>query len=820
MDKQDAFFVLGVKSDASPDEIQSAYQQKKLSLEERLNSAPDTLKAKFSKNLEQLAAAFGVAEESTETAVNIDINDLPVAKKHVEDNAGSGIRAALNSKYQVTETLDSSANSQSFLGEPRRGGDAVFLKTYELELSKSAQAKIEQQLELYQRIQHANLQVLLEYAVLPAGVWLCFETLPDSAETLKKEKISKPQDMIAYFRHACDITNYLALESGHGNLNPETLYVDNNAPFITALHIDGLSERSPKTEPYRAPELKRGSSDALKSDQYSIAVMILEMMVGGAFSTGGVAAALLDKRLNEASKLCFQKALNSNPSQRYANAELFLDALEESFVSTLDKLKRNPVVIVPTVLILVVLVLGIVFKSQVVEVYDENVPDLASDVDYQTLAIKQLAASKELIIRFETFIHQLTRDESKLSSQLARLQRSSANASSKEKKSLLTQINSLKAQREYLNEKKLGVDWLSDIKSTVVVISQLVSSKSYEKALEYNEKPYEQLTSTKALISILPEIVSNTSEINYLQLAVAKLTDREHLSEEFIQTEQSLLSAETELLAAHNYAPLIQEVYSPLVNLYQQKLKVARNAMAAKAQKLANKFLASVNDLMVRIEPKTYKMGLVKAGAIDARPVHKVNLNPFSVSKFPVTNSLYNEFLRRNNRNKERVTGKNQYPVVNISWGDAKQFTEWLSRFSGQHYRLLSESEWEYIAKGATKKTFAWGNSAGKNNANCANCGSPWDNQSASPVGSFKENQYGVFDINGNVWEWVQDCYVDSYTRAPNDGSAVEFSDCEVKVVRGGAWDTPKKKLHPALRSAALPITKLPSLGFRLARDN
>jgi len=99
--------------------------------------------------------------------------------------------------------------------------------------------------------------------------------------------------------------------------------------------------------------------------------------------------------------------------------------------------------------------------------------------------------------------------------------------------------------------------------------------------------------------------------------------------------------------------------------------------------------------------------------------------------------------------------GRGRQPVIDISWADARQYTAWLSRKTGHTYRLLTEAEWEYAARAGTDARYWWGNEARAGVANCNDCGTRWDGQRPAPVGSFAPNPFGLYDMNGNVWEWV-----------------------------------------------------------------
>ena len=163
--------------------------------------------------------------------------------------------------------------------------------------------------------------------------------------------------------------------------------------------------------------------------------------------------------------------------------------------------------------------------------------------------------------------------------------------------------------------------------------------------------------------------------------------------------------------------------------------------------------------------------------------------------------------------------GRGDRPVMNVSWEDAKGYVRWLSGKTGKGYRLLSETEWEYVARGGTETRYTWGDGVGDNRANCSGCGSRWDNEQTAPVGSFGANGYGLHDVHGNVWEWVEDCYHPNYHGAPTDGSAwVTGGDCNVRVLRGGSWFASPRNLRSAYRIRNSTGNRYFTYGFRIAR--
>ena len=137
---------------------------------------------------------------------------------------------------------------------------------------------------------------------------------------------------------------------------------------------------------------------------------------------------------------------------------------------------------------------------------------------------------------------------------------------------------------------------------------------------------------------------------------------------------------------------------------------------------------------------------------------------------------------------------------------------------TGQPYRLLTEAEWEYAARAGTTTAYYWGDDIGKGNANCNGCGSQWDAKQTSPVGSFKPNAFGLYDMAGNVFQWVQDCYHPDYNGVPTDGSAWNSGDCSNRVVRGGSWVSGPRLLRSPNRDGVATVFRGFNLGFRVGR--
>jgi formylglycine-generating enzyme required for sulfatase activity len=162
--------------------------------------------------------------------------------------------------------------------------------------------------------------------------------------------------------------------------------------------------------------------------------------------------------------------------------------------------------------------------------------------------------------------------------------------------------------------------------------------------------------------------------------------------------------------------------------------------------------------------------------------------------------------------------GRGNQPVIDVSWQDAKSFVAWLAKKTGKNYRLPSEAEWEYAARAGTVQKFWWGKDAGKSNANCDGCGDV-SLHKTMPVGSFRPNGFGLYDTSGNAYEWVEDCWNDSYAKAPKDGTAWTSGQCSQRVLRGGSFANNFSAATSAARFRYDLDVRYYANGFRVARD-
>jgi formylglycine-generating enzyme len=268
---------------------------------------------------------------------------------------------------------------------------------------------------------------------------------------------------------------------------------------------------------------------------------------------------------------------------------------------------------------------------------------------------------------------------------------------------------------------------------------------------------------------------------------------------------------------------------------------------------------------MVALPPGSFLMGASPTdehrGADGVEePQHRVDIKyAFAVGKFEITRGEYAEFAREVNLkdpdgcnvhepphwpkimglswHNPSFTQTERDPVVCVSWQEAQAYTQWLSMKTGQRYRLLSESEWEYADRAGTTTQAYWGDSQEKAcayangvdltlvdrfpNAKWENIARCHDGQVfTAPVGSYKANAFGLHDMEGNVFEWVMDCWAKNYNGAPSDGSPRLDGECGKRVNRGGSWTSAPTGLRSTHRDEDdVAVTRVVDLGFRVARN-
>ena len=226
---------------------------------------------------------------------------------------------------------------------------------------------------------------------------------------------------------------------------------------------------------------------------------------------------------------------------------------------------------------------------------------------------------------------------------------------------------------------------------------------------------------------------------------------------------------------------------------------------------------------MVRIPAGEFMMGSPTSEMYrGAEAQHRVTIPAFAMSKYEITFDQWDACVADGGcggyRAEDNGWGRGKNPVINISWPDAKAYAEWLSRKTGKPYRLPSEAEWEFAARAGTATAFAFGDTITTDQVNFDGSPNGQNRARTTPVGSFPPNAFGLHDMHGNVWEWIEDCWSDEYTGdTPANGAPLERPNCQGHVMRGGSWEDYQGEARSAARVGAFTDDAYPSDGFRVA---
>ena len=204
-------------------------------------------------------------------------------------------------------------------------------------------------------------------------------------------------------------------------------------------------------------------------------------------------------------------------------------------------------------------------------------------------------------------------------------------------------------------------------------------------------------------------------------------------------------------------------------------------------------------------------------GFPDEAPAHEIVITaPFTISLKATTFADWDACVADGGcayKPGDQGWGRELRPVVNVSWADAQTYIAWLSRTAGHPYRLPTEAEWEYAARGGSTTAFPWGAETGQGHANCSDCVTPRPTQT-QPVGTYPANAFGLYDTAGNVAEWVADCWRKSYAE-----EAVTDDGCPQRVLRGGSFRSDARYVRSAARVRQGTNSRAPFIGFRVVSD-
>jgi formylglycine-generating enzyme required for sulfatase activity len=223
---------------------------------------------------------------------------------------------------------------------------------------------------------------------------------------------------------------------------------------------------------------------------------------------------------------------------------------------------------------------------------------------------------------------------------------------------------------------------------------------------------------------------------------------------------------------------------------------------------------------MIPLPAGSFVMGRDR-GDPSERPAHEVRITrPFAIGRHEVTVAEWAACVAAGACPLPEVdAGSDRSPMRNLSFDDARRYVAWLSSTTGKTYRVPTEAEWEFAARGGTRTVYWWGDDVGGGRAGCSDCGGDWDRRRPAEVGSFPGNPFGLHDTSGGVAEWVEDCWARSHAGAPVDGSPRAERVCVSRVLRGGSWRNGREEVASASRLGYDAVVRYYANGLRVARE-
>jgi formylglycine-generating enzyme required for sulfatase activity len=679
------------------------------------------------------------------------------------------------SRYTNIQEGASYSGIKEFTGYDTQEEIDVTLFFCEKPLLKSAKNQIEKTFENITSLQHANIKAIADYEITDSIYWT-EEISSGISLTDSSYKTLNSATAFSLINQIIDTFSYIHQYQILGKLSLEDVFINNNKDISLSFKSIILDQLGLAKTIIRPPEQKASQSFQSKyADIYIVGVIIENILSKSVYANKLAVAKVVNK------------AKHDEPSKRFHELTTFKTELNKQLKHNAAHFWLSGSRAVIITITCTCFLIFILFSDLIVT----SVTNVLPKSEDERLIIQQ--TSQISIEKLQSKLASYNKQIQKLKVDQNRLIKSRSQADQKRKyiiENILTELENTLSEKDSLQ-----------IVAEIHAIETLHKEKHYEKVIAQSSNYTKRIDEAYDLAYFGIEVYQGNQQISELESQYPLIAKQQYVLDEYTSI--------TRKIESKQIAGLYNESIVPLIDYYHQQAQVYAS----------NKISTIIRDIeknMVSIPSGSYFMGIKKAGFVDTKPVHEVEVSQFHVSKYEVTVGIYNQYLSISN--KSFSTGHADDPVTNISWVDAMSFVDWLANKSGKGYRLLTESEWEYLAKANIKSTYPWGNSLKKEQAQCADC-LKVKPKSYSRVGSFKENQFGLYDINGNVWEWTQDCYKRNYIGAPQNGKAYISDNCQRKVIRGGAWNSKKNEMYPSYRTAAKPDFTSSTIGFRIGRD-
>lgn len=811
MDRQKAFAVLGLPDDASREEIDALVGERRRRLRQRIVFASTAEQRHSSERaLAELENAHAVATllpDDTE-------NNFPQGAK-LTLPAGT----TLADRYVIRRRIGYGENGAVFAALDLSWGNEVALKIIrpELLLVPGTYDRLSAANRSVFELAHKGIAKNYGLSKLDRHVAIAMELLPQrNLRSLLNDVPKGPPgvrpaglpvgQVVDTLQRLCSALDYARCKTLHLNLKPDNVLLseDGNIKItdfgLAEILQPTLTIASPTAREqrrYRAPELARlsetGSSGSTsvdqRADQFSVAAIAHFLLLAAAPYPDPSVSALTHMGLRAPMADVLAKALSSDPVDRYPSLKEFVGAFERA--ARVGASRRVLVSILGAVGVAAILLATTSF------VFDES-------PQFRKIAAPFLSSHSGSDSRAT-----ITQDVRVLQDGVISLSQDLNELQSTLRRSVIEHRISVRAAAQALE--------LSE-----TVDQRLVAQQE----LDETTLAYEKVVALQDIAN--PDIFNNPETLNALNMiGLANehvVNGRSEAAKATLLRAEAVLKAkvvdyrQAEALAIERFGALPSDAPTSVDpgQLRREWQEASQNR---------KRFATEVQARMLEIPGGSFQMGdETGIGNQTERPVRRVLVPAFQISRFEVTVSEYEACVSEQACSVPDGLPLEQRqpnaPISGVSWFDAQDYVGWLSRKTGQDYRLPTEAEWEYAARANNSAAYPWGEEAGLGLANCIHCGSAWENIGPAPVGSFAPNAFGLYDMSGNVWEWTADCWYADYTGAPGIAIAREGNAlCTERVLRGGSWDNDAWLARTTYRGRGRADMQHDLYGFRLAKS-
>jgi len=875
----DALKMLGLADDADAAAISAAYKTKRAALQAKQQSAPSpALANKFAELLTKVDAAYQQLQSTANSAgktgksplSQTKLDDLPCVDPSDINRLSFAAGHVLAGRYTIAELIGQGGMGAVYRAHDKNRDEDIAIKILlpSLTNNERALARFMDEARISSKLSHAN--IVNVYDVQNDGdlYFLTMELLEgqDLRQVMENQKlVGRPidiEDVKAYLAQICTGLTAAHEHTVHRDIKPENIWLcDDGKLKLMDFGIAQLQSTSRRTQTgaamgtayYMAPEQLKGLKDIDgRADQYAVGVLAYELLTGEVPAGAIEAVDALRKDIPKGMAAAIMQSLSPRPENRFNSIDAFAEAIAKG--KGRAKSPRQPRTnnglptgegpnkwVVATLVLFLFIGLGAIAGTGV---WKDWIPASKAEIAREKAAVAKLQGEIGVLKqRLDTArrhqdndVRDAQRNRSDELAALSHWQQLTETGIFNGK-----QIPNLEGERA-VGETLLQEGSYSDAQTTLVTVRDAYKALLQEFIVAeqiYVAESASGKTKGKWLARKNAYDLADPQEVQLASAAEAT-ANADQNSGNFTSSLSHWHTADKFWEAA--YAAVAGEV----ADIDRQRLQTAANVKAAAERKAANvkaaaerkaaakrkaaadqkvALLKELNIEMVTIRGGTFKMGDINEDhSYDlAKPVRSVTVPSFKMSKYEISFAQWDACVSAgacSHRPDDEGWGRGNRPVINVSWKDINnQFIWWLNNATGKRFRLPSEAEWEYAARAGSTTRYYWGDSLGSNRANCEHCGSQWDGSKTAPVGSFSANRFGLYDMHGNVWEWTQDCWDESYRGAPSDGSARTDGDCKRHPLRGGAWNSAQVWFGAVTRFDMYHSSSRESWGFRLVQD-